>query len=71
MDNSDEELQFINDVAFLNSQLKQAGCPCDENLHVHLFRGLHVKPLAKRLIKAMALQKRAAPKISGFPGNRT
>ncbi len=49
MDDSDEEMQLINDVARLDSQLKPAGCPCDENLYVHLFRDLNVKPLAKRL----------------------
>jgi hypothetical protein len=49
MDDSDEELQLIDDVARLDSQLKQAGCPCDENLYFHLFRDLNVKPLAKRL----------------------
>ncbi len=49
MDDSDEELQLINDVALLDSQLKQAGCPCDENRYVHLFRDLDGKPLAKRL----------------------
>jgi hypothetical protein len=31
------------------SQLKQAGCPCDESLYVHLFRDLNEKLLAKRL----------------------
>jgi hypothetical protein len=46
MDDSDEELQLINDVARLDSQLKQAGCLCDENLYLHLFRDLNVKPLA-------------------------
>ncbi len=49
MDDSDEEMQLINDVARLDSQLKQAGCPCDENLYVHLSRDLNAKPLAKRL----------------------
>jgi hypothetical protein len=29
MGDSDEEMQLINDVALLDSQLKQAGCPCD------------------------------------------
>jgi hypothetical protein len=43
-------LQLINDVALLDSQLKQADCPCDENLDVHLFRDLDGKPLAKRLM---------------------
>ncbi len=48
MDDSNEEMQLINDVARLYSQLriKQAGCPCDENLNVHLFRDLNEKPLA-------------------------
>jgi hypothetical protein len=49
MDDSDEELQLINDVARLDSRLKEAGCPCDENLYAHLFRDSDVKPLAKRL----------------------
>jgi hypothetical protein len=49
MDDSDEELRLINDVALLDSQLKEAGCPCTEKLYVHLFRDLDGKPLAKRL----------------------
>ena len=49
MDGSDEEMQLITDVASLDSQLKTAGCPCDESLFVHLFRDLNEKPLAKRL----------------------
>jgi hypothetical protein len=52
MDDSDEEFQSINDVALLedlDSQLKQAGCPCDENLFVPLFLGLDKKPAVKRL----------------------
>jgi hypothetical protein len=48
MDDSDEELQSINNVARLDSQLEEAGCPCDETLCVHLFRDLDGKPLAKR-----------------------
>jgi hypothetical protein len=40
MDDSDEELQSINNVALLDPQLKQAGCLCDENLCVHIFRDL-------------------------------
>jgi hypothetical protein len=51
MDDSDEELQLNNDVALLNSQLKETCCPCDEKLYasVHLFRNLDGKPFAKRL----------------------
>ncbi len=49
MDDSDEEMQLINDVARLDLQLKQAGCPCYENLYVRLFRDLNAKSLAKRL----------------------
>ncbi len=49
VDDSDEEMQLINDVARLDSQLKQAGCPCDENLYAHLFQDLNAKPLSKRL----------------------
>jgi hypothetical protein len=49
MDDSDEEMQLINDVNSLDSQLKQAGCPCDESLYVHLFQDLKEKPLARRL----------------------
>ena len=49
MDESDEEMQLISDVSSLDSQLKKAGCPCDESLFVHLFRNLNEKPLAKRL----------------------
>jgi hypothetical protein len=46
MGDSDEEMKLIND---LDSQLKQAGCPCNEKLDVHLFQDLNAKPLAKRL----------------------
>ncbi len=51
MDDSYEEMQLINDVDSLDSQLKQAGCPgpCDESLYIHLFRDLNEKLLAKRL----------------------
>jgi hypothetical protein len=62
MDDSDEELQWINDVALLDSQLNQAGCPCDENLFVDLFQGLDVKPLAKRL-KLWRFRKELSQKI--------
>ncbi len=48
-ESDDEEMQLINDVASLDSQLKQAGCPCDVNLNVQLFQDLNAKPLAKRL----------------------
>jgi hypothetical protein len=49
MDDSDEEMQLINDVALLDSRLKQAGCPCDETMYAHLFRDFHDQPFAKRL----------------------
>jgi hypothetical protein len=51
MDDSDEEMLLINYVARLDSQVKQAGCPCDENLYAHLSRDLNAIPfmLAKRL----------------------
>jgi hypothetical protein len=49
VDDSDEEMQLINNVDSLDLQLKQAGCPCDENLYVHLFQDLNAKPLAKKL----------------------
>jgi hypothetical protein len=49
MDDSDEEMKLINDVARLDSQLKQAGCPCNEYLYAHLFRDLNAKPMAKSL----------------------
>jgi hypothetical protein len=49
MDDSDKEMQLINDDDSLDSQLKQAGCPCDESLYVHLSRDSNEKPLAKRL----------------------
>jgi hypothetical protein len=49
MDDSEEEVQLIAEVSKLDSKLKQAGCTCDENLYVHLFTDLNVKPLAKRL----------------------
>jgi hypothetical protein len=37
MDDSDENMQLINVVARLDSQLKQACFPCDENLYFNLF----------------------------------
>ncbi len=49
MDGSDEEMQLINDVALLDSQLEAAGCPCKEKMYAHLFRNFDDKPLAKRL----------------------
>ncbi len=49
MDDSDEEMQLINDVALLDSRLKQAGSPCDETKYAHLFRDFDDKPFAKRL----------------------
>ncbi len=38
MDDSDEELRLINDIALLGPQLKQANCPSDENLGVRLLQ---------------------------------
>jgi hypothetical protein len=49
MDDSDEEMQLINDVALLVSQLEAAGCSCKEKMYAHLFRNLDDNPLAKRL----------------------
>ncbi len=40
MEDSDEEMQLVNDLASLDSELKQAGCPCDENLYLHIFHQL-------------------------------
>jgi hypothetical protein len=65
MDDSDEEVQLINDVVLLNSQesqLKKAGCSCDENLFMHLSQDLDVKPLAKRL-KLWRFRKELSQKI--------
>jgi hypothetical protein len=55
-------IELINDVALLDSQLKQAGCPCDENLYVHLSQGLDLKPLARRL-KLWRFRKELSQKI--------
>jgi hypothetical protein len=49
MDDSDEEMQLINDVALLDSQLEAAGCPCKEKMYAHLFRNFNDKTLAKKL----------------------
>jgi hypothetical protein len=49
MDDSDEKSQLINYVARLDSQLKEAGCPYEEILYVHLFRDLNLESLAKKL----------------------
>jgi hypothetical protein len=49
MGDSDEEMQLMTDVALLDSQLKQAGSPCDEKLYVHFFENFNDKTLAKRL----------------------
>jgi hypothetical protein len=46
MGDSDEEMLLMTDVALLDSQLKQAGCPCDEKLFAHLFENFNDKPLA-------------------------
>jgi hypothetical protein len=50
MDDSDDEMQLINDVDSLDSQLnlKEADYPCDETRFVHLSQDLNAKPLAKR-----------------------
>jgi hypothetical protein len=48
MDDSDEEMQLINNVALLDSQLEAAGCPCKEKMYAHLFQKFNDKPLAKR-----------------------
>ncbi len=37
MDDSDEELQLMTDVALLDSLLKKAGCPFDETMYSHCF----------------------------------
>jgi hypothetical protein len=49
MDDSDEEMQLINNVALFDSQLEAAGCPCKEKMYAHLFQNFNDKPLAKRL----------------------
>jgi hypothetical protein len=70
MDDSDEKMQLINDVASLDSQLKQAGCPCNEIFNVHLFQDLNAKSFAKRL-KLWRFRKELLrqiwPKVSGLP----
>jgi hypothetical protein len=49
MSDSDEEMQLINDVARLDSQLEAACCPFKEKLYAHLFEKFNDKPLTKRL----------------------
>jgi hypothetical protein len=49
MDDSDEELQLINNVALFDSQLKQAGCLATKIFMSINFLDLNAKPLAKRL----------------------
>jgi hypothetical protein len=49
MGDSDEEMQLINDVVLLDSQLKQAGCPCDEKLYVQRALHLCVRSTTSRL----------------------
>jgi hypothetical protein len=52
MDDSDEELQLMTDVALLDSRLKKAGCPCDETMYSHeshRFQNFIELPLANRL----------------------
>jgi hypothetical protein len=43
MGDSDEEMQLINDVALLDSQLEAAGCPCKEKMYAHLFEKFQSK----------------------------
>jgi hypothetical protein len=42
-------MQLINDVALLDSRLKKAGCPCDEGMFEHLFRGFAANPISERI----------------------
>ena len=49
MDDSDEEMILIKDVALLDSQLEAGGCPCKERMYAHLFEDFSAKPLPKRL----------------------
>ncbi len=45
MDDSDEEMQLMTEVALLDKQLKQADRPCDAKIYAHLFQDLNAKPL--------------------------
>jgi hypothetical protein len=49
MGDSDEEMQLINDVALLDSQLEADGCPCKEKMYAHLFENFNATQLAMRL----------------------
>jgi hypothetical protein len=62
MDDSDEELQLIADVALLDSRLKKAGCPFDETMHSHRFLNFNEQPLANRL-KLWSFRKQLREKL--------
>jgi hypothetical protein len=64
MDDSDEELQLMTDVALLDSRLKRAGCPCDETMYSHRFLNFNEQPSANRL-KLWRFRKQLRKKISG------
>ena len=49
MDDSDEELQLMTDVAVLDARLKKADCTCDETMYSHRFENFKGLPLANRL----------------------
>jgi hypothetical protein len=66
MDNSNEELQLINEVASLVTELKQDGCPMRQKLISASFRRSKGEAFGEE-IEAMAPQKRAETKISGPP----
>jgi hypothetical protein len=59
-------MHLIAEVASLNSQLAQAGCPCNENLYASFQR--FRSEVSGEEIEAVALQKRDPPKSSGLPG---
>ena len=40
---------MVEEVTNLDCRFAQAGCPCDENLYVHLFKDLDLKQVAKKL----------------------
>jgi hypothetical protein len=49
MDNSDDELQLMTEVAVLDARLKKADCTCDESMYSHRFENFKDQPLANRL----------------------
>ena len=49
MDDSDDELQLMTDVALLDARLKKADCTCDETMYSHRFENFKDLPLANRL----------------------